>query len=480
MAITNLGAVGISAGGVYNSETVYKKYKVVSANGGSYMYINPTPAAGVPVADTSHWQQIAEKGDQGIQGIQGIQGEIGPQGIQGPKGDTGDPTSSTASDIPTSTAGVSVQGALDGHASQLAENAYFLDGMWGYNLDKGLRKWRYAKARLDQGVNEIINLNCNGDSIFEGQCGAGTTISAYENGFVAKLRAALAAKYGDVGEGFIGCHYPAGAATGRWTYAGTWQNYGEPGWMNSINCKAVSVTGASTATLVFHGTGIVVMLQTNSETNPSTATITVDGSVLETKALYGYPRANVISTITGLEDGEHTLIVTRTAGRVSLLGAYETTTAVKGVRVNRLAAASAKIADMSYEAIHITSCVDYWTPKLTIIDMLANDFLYSTSIANFKAKYQTIITHAKLYGDVLLVTVGALFNTTNQTIPNSDYIQAMVELARDNNIALLDVARRWGGTYAESHALGYNYDGHPSVYGHQDLLTSVLKALEIA
>lgn len=66
MGITNLGAVGISAGGVYNPETVYKKYKVVSANGGSYMYINPTPAAGVPVTDTSHWQQIASVGGQDL------------------------------------------------------------------------------------------------------------------------------------------------------------------------------------------------------------------------------------------------------------------------------------------------------------------------------------------------------------------------------------------------------------------------------
>ena len=66
MATTNLGAVGISAGGVYDSETVYKKYKVVSANGGSYMYINPTPAAGVPLTDTSHWQQIATVGGQDL------------------------------------------------------------------------------------------------------------------------------------------------------------------------------------------------------------------------------------------------------------------------------------------------------------------------------------------------------------------------------------------------------------------------------
>ena len=72
MGITNLGAVSMSAGGVYNPETVYKKYKVVSANGGSYMYINSTPAAGVPVTDTSHWQQIAEKGDPGHLAIQNI------------------------------------------------------------------------------------------------------------------------------------------------------------------------------------------------------------------------------------------------------------------------------------------------------------------------------------------------------------------------------------------------------------------------
>ena len=65
MGITNLGAVSMSAGGVYNPETIYKKYKVVSANGGSYMYINPTPAAGVPLTDASHWQQIASQGDTG-------------------------------------------------------------------------------------------------------------------------------------------------------------------------------------------------------------------------------------------------------------------------------------------------------------------------------------------------------------------------------------------------------------------------------
>lgn len=91
MGITNLGPVSMSAGGVYNPETEYKKYKVVSANGGSYMYINPTPAAGVPLTDTSHWQQLVKKGETGERGAKGDKGETGEQGIQGAKGDKGVP-----------------------------------------------------------------------------------------------------------------------------------------------------------------------------------------------------------------------------------------------------------------------------------------------------------------------------------------------------------------------------------------------------
>lgn len=73
--------------------------------------------------------KTALKGDKGDQGIQGDKGDAFTYSdfteeqlasLKGDKGDTGDPTSSTASDIPTSTAGVSVQGALDGFDSQLA------------------------------------------------------------------------------------------------------------------------------------------------------------------------------------------------------------------------------------------------------------------------------------------------------------------------------------------------------------------------
>lgn len=77
-----MARMGFVPKGDYDADTEYKHGDWVSENGGSYGYIYPTPAAGIAVSDTTHWQQIAEKGDPG--------GPPGPEGPQGPKGDTGD------------------------------------------------------------------------------------------------------------------------------------------------------------------------------------------------------------------------------------------------------------------------------------------------------------------------------------------------------------------------------------------------------
>ena len=63
-----LGIVSLKAEGAYSADKLYKKGMWVTSSGSSYAYINPTPAAGVPVTDTTHWQQIAEKGDKGDTG----------------------------------------------------------------------------------------------------------------------------------------------------------------------------------------------------------------------------------------------------------------------------------------------------------------------------------------------------------------------------------------------------------------------------
>ena len=63
--------------GAYNPANENKYGEWYTHEGGSYGYIYPTPSTGVPVTDTSHWQQIAEKGDKGAKGDTGEQGPIG-------------------------------------------------------------------------------------------------------------------------------------------------------------------------------------------------------------------------------------------------------------------------------------------------------------------------------------------------------------------------------------------------------------------
>lgn len=61
-----MGIVSLKAEGAYSADKLYKKGMWVTSSGSSYAYINPTPAAGVPLTDTSHWQQIATMGGQDL------------------------------------------------------------------------------------------------------------------------------------------------------------------------------------------------------------------------------------------------------------------------------------------------------------------------------------------------------------------------------------------------------------------------------
>ena len=61
-----LGIVGWAADGDYDPYKEYSKGKLVFYGGGSYLYTYPNPDTGVPLTDTSHWQQIASVGGQDL------------------------------------------------------------------------------------------------------------------------------------------------------------------------------------------------------------------------------------------------------------------------------------------------------------------------------------------------------------------------------------------------------------------------------
>jgi hypothetical protein len=358
-------------------------------------------------------------------------------------------------------------------ASSLTQKPY----NYIYNIDKGLRKWRLAKARLDYGIEEIINLNFVGDSITEGQSGAGNTIEQYDKNFVSKIRDAFASKYGSVERGFIGNRYPVGASVGVWSYAGTWSPAGVTGWLYSANAQYKTVTQNSTATITLNGTGIKVLYEASS--SGGTMTVTVDGVESSSIDIYSASQSVKEYSISNLSDTNHTVVVKFTSnyGRLSLLGAYAVK-GTKGVRVNKLAVAGSKIEALALNDFTMKSCIDYWTPKLTVLSFLGNDFNLQTPLATFESQYQAAITRAKQFGDVMIITSSGIFQQTTQSIPMQQYRDVLFKLAQQNDIAFVDLAKRIGDTWETASALGYIADStHPKPEGHQDYANVLTKIL---
>lgn len=349
-----------------------------------------------------------------------------------------------------------------------------------YNAGIGLRKWRLAKARLDNSETEIINLNFIGDSITEGYAGLSQTVENYTKGFVNKVRTAIHAQYQDLGEGFIPNLYPIGVASAnkRWTYTGTWIQSGTYGWVYGTKGIMVTSVQNSTATLTFDGDGIKVMFRT-STTAAAEASMVIDGGAPETFSLYNATAIIKEYTKTGLGAGSHTIVITFSSatGTMNLLGGYEYK-GTAGIRVNKMGISGGITRDFVDADFNLQCVIDHWSPKLTVISLGANEFNTSVALNTFRTNYQTIISRALTYGDVMCTSIGGIFQQTTQTIPISSYNTVVKELAIANNCAYLDISKRWGETYTVASSLGYLVDTvHPKIEGHRDIANILTKVL---
>lgn len=370
-----------------------------------------------------------------------------------------------------------------------------------HNAQIGLRGWRLAKANQDAvlqglGTPKIINLNCIGDSITEGVSDLSATVDNYRKAWVDIVRNAINTKYGDVGEGFIGNRYPVAVAevNRRWIYTGTWVTESDIGWMVGNNAVASLFKGTSgTATIVFDNCGKndvtgFVLIAKGTDSSP-TVSVSVDGGEPETWLIpTGF---SDISTFvkTGLSAGSHTVVVNVTAGLYrgfSFFGGYETTAITSGIRVNKLATSGARSDTLARDLgeewgsnFYIKTCVDFWTPSLSIISLIANDYHTTVSLETYRSQIETIVSKAILTSSsVMLTSIGGVLEVV-KTIPIKEYKQILYDVAMKYGIAYLDIAKRWGNTY--QNASGFINDGtHPTQIGHQDIASAVLKVLEIS
>lgn len=106
-------------------------------------------------------------------------------------------------------------------------------------------------------------------------------------------------------------------------------------------------------------------------------------------------------------------------------------------------------------------------PDLTIIDLTINDSNAGTALATYQANLQTIITAAKVSGDVLLM-VGPPSNTAAATNGTLDtYIAVLRALAEINVCSIVDMKQLWGSYAAIQATYPYLDTLHPQTGGYQ-------------
>jgi lysophospholipase L1-like esterase len=208
-------------------------------------------------------------------------------------------------------------------------------------------------------------------------------------------------------------------------------------------------------------------------------TTTIDGSASTTIA-FGTSNTMKSQSI-DVAQGSHTLVGTATASSLGVLGVEARQNgATGGVRVSTIGYSGMKVAAFVDTALNydgpLRTEFDALAPDLSIIMLQTNDsnVANNTALATYKSGLQSMITRAKLTGDVLLVS------TTPQSILPTpiklpEYTKVLYELCDANGIGLVDVAGRFGPSGTSPAFMDDSY--HPNDAGHQDIASAVFEAI---
>jgi hypothetical protein len=344
-----------------------------------------------------------------------------------------------------------------------------------YNREKGLRRWRAARAKALAGQAKA-NVNFLADSIGEGT-GAS---NHYTKGLAALLRSYFtSAPFNDTGVGFIPAHYSTSSGTQWMALTGAWiddNTYGV--------CKRAkrSSTVGDTITFTFTGTSVDIWYVQRS--GGGSFTVAVDGgapTTVNTNGATAFAKKN----ISGLASGSHSVVITvSTANMVTIVGYNPYVGATYGIQFNTMAKYGSVASDHTASTA-ISMEIDVYDPALTIIALMANDSNVQTGLDFYRTQIQILIDRAFSFGsDVLLVSTG--LRDVNLAIPQSAYNNILKELAYQNGCAYLDVFTAWGGDegyawHTSNMGLIQDVPGdhvHPNDGGHKDIADRIIKILE--
>lgn len=257
----------------------------------------------------------------------------------------------------------------------------------------------------------------------------------------------------------------------RWSFTGPWTAQGGAASPNYV--RTVASTGA-TATFTSDRKGTVVKVA-HFCTQP--VNWTIDG-VAQTQIPASGAGTITYTTVTGLSDAVHTVVLTTTGSSNFNLVYCDVGYTTYGLSFMNAGTNSTRAADWTNSTYYYGGPATIaWLPHVTFISLGHNDKNVGggVDVATFKASTQTLIDNFKQSNSSNVVLVA---QNPNQTGDFSDYNKAKYELADSNNIPLIDIYHRWGESYATASATGFTADGaHPNAIGYGDTATAFLAAI---
>lgn len=316
-----------------------------------------------------------------------------------------------------------------------------------------------AKLKTDS-PTKIVPITIEGDSISEGAMTADFTI----NGYAAIIRDTLQSKYGNAGLGMLTAwRRKTGTPTYVWAMTGTWTGI----------VWAMMLPQAAAGDITFNGTGFKLFYGAGSSGGlfdvqvDAGSAVSVDGYTTTGTAIKVY-------TVTGLTNGSHTVKVTaQQAGKTLYLIGIIPISGATGVRVDNFGywgKQTDTLADTFYKAVAVKE-----NPALTIIAMTANDYEAQIPLTTYKSRLDGAIKNALSAGSSVLL-LGNGIRTESRQVEQRWYTQVLYELADENNVALIDINKKWKtGSNAKDTLLYIADTVHPNEAGHKDIANEILK-----
>lgn len=334
------------------------------------------------------------------------------------------------------------------------------------NTEYNLQNWQFD-------TNDRLHLAVIGDSISMGAWADVSPANWIKKGFAGMLQKSLRRLYGDGGLGFVGLY-----DTSHWTKTG--------GWLQNTDFAPFGYcyySGANTDTLELHditGDNAEIYYVNNSAV---TFSYSVDGGsdvVVNSSGTYDNHIAKVSFSLGLL--GTHSVVVKgASSGTLFLQGAC-IYTGTKGVVVHKIALSGAT-ANNGKERFtdRFSPMIQHFSPKLTFLNFLANDFIYqdssNNSIANYETNMGIIASAIKTLGSDLIIwqpPKGTKAPNVN-TYTLKQYEDVSKSVAVANNSVWVDFHEDWGNYNLDK----MHDDQHPNEKGHKYIAAIMLRVLRL-